>query len=76
MNNIFVATDLQTWKEYARINAIFAFASVLQAEVVDAQFEFINKTLLGAEEQKPRWQRAITSMNGTMGELLGQLYVE
>ncbi|MDH3429734.1 MAG: M13 family metallopeptidase [Gammaproteobacteria bacterium] len=75
-NEIFVATDLNTWKEYARLNTIFAFAGFLQKDVVDAQFEFINKTLLGAEEQQPRWQRAISSMNGNLGELLGQLYVE
>ena len=75
-NDIYQATDLSTWKEYARINAVNAFATVLHAEVVDARFEFINKTLLGAEEQSPRWQRAISSMNGAMGELLGQLYVE
>jgi predicted metalloendopeptidase len=75
-NDIFVATDLQTWKEYARINTIFAFANYLQADVVDAQFEFFSRTLLGTEEQRPRWQRAIGSMNGAMGELLGQLYVE
>ncbi|MDH5302858.1 MAG: M13 family metallopeptidase [Gammaproteobacteria bacterium] len=76
LNDIFVNTNLQTWKEYARIQTIFAFANYLQAEVVDAEFEFFSKTLLGAEEQRPRWQRAITSMNGAMGELLGQLYVE
>jgi predicted metalloendopeptidase len=76
VNKIFVATDLSTWKEYARLNTIFAFAGFLQKDVVDAQFEFINKTLLGAEEQQPRWQRAISSMNGNLGELLGQLYVE
>lgn len=76
LNDIFVHIDLQTWKEYARIQTIFAFASFLQADVVDAQFDFFSQTLLGAEEQKPRWQRAITSMNGAMGELLGQLYVE
>jgi predicted metalloendopeptidase len=76
VNRIFIDTDLQTWKEYARLNTIYAFANFLQADVVDAQFEFFNKTLLGAEEQRPRWQRAISSMNGAMGELLGQLYVE
>jgi predicted metalloendopeptidase len=76
VNEIIVNTDLQTWKEYARTQAIFAFANFLQADVVDAQFEFFSQTLLGAEEQRPRWQRAITSMNGAMGELLGQLYVE
>ena len=75
-NEILLDTELATWKEYARINTIFAFANFLPKEVVDAQFEFINKTVLGAEEQQPRWQRAISSMNGDMGELLGQLYVE
>jgi putative endopeptidase len=74
-NDVFVATDLAIWKEYARLNAIRAFAGFLQKEVVDAQFAY-RQTVLGAEEQTPRWQRAISSMNGNMGELLGQLYVE
>jgi predicted metalloendopeptidase len=74
-NDVFVATDLAIWKEYARLNAIRAFAGFLHKEVVDAQFAY-NQTVLGAEEQTPRWQRAISSMNGNMGELLGQLYVE
>jgi predicted metalloendopeptidase len=76
LNTLFPATDLNTWKEYARLSTISAFGAVLHKEVVDARFDFLNKTLLGAEEQRPRWQRAIGSMNGAMGELLGQLYVE
>lgn len=75
-NSLFAATELNTWKEYARLQTIDAFGAVLNKEVVDARFEFFSKTLLGAEEQRPRWQRAIGSMNGSMGELLGQLYVE
>ncbi|MDH3416237.1 MAG: M13 family metallopeptidase, partial [Gammaproteobacteria bacterium] len=74
-NDVFVATDLAIWKEFARLNTIRAFAGFLQKEVVDAQFEY-RQVVLGAEEQTPRWQRAISSMNGNMGELLGQLYVE
>jgi putative endopeptidase len=74
-NDVFVATDLAIWKEYARLNSIRAFAGFLQKAVVDAQFEY-RQVVLGAEEQTPRWQRAIGSMNGNMGELLGQLYVE
>ena len=74
-NDVFVTTDLAIWKEYARLNTIRAFAGFLQKEVVDAQFAY-RQTVLGAEEQTPRWQRAIGSMNGNMGELLGQLYVE
>ena len=76
VNTIFPETDLNTWKEYARLRTINAFSSVLNKDVVDTSFEFYSKTLLGAEEQRPRWQRAVGSMNGAMGELLGQLYVE
>jgi predicted metalloendopeptidase len=75
-NRIFAATDLDTWKEYLRLNVILAFAGFLQQDVVDAQFDFFNKALYGREEQLPRWQRSILSMNGNIGELLGQLYVE
>ena len=76
LNTIFAETDLNTWQEWARLSTIDAFGAVLHKEVVDARFEFISKTLYGAEEQQPRWRRAISSMNGAMGELLGQLYVE
>ena len=76
VNAIFVDTDLDTWKEYARLKTINAFANYLSKSVVDARFEFMSKKLLGAEEQKPRWQRAMSAMNGHLGELLGQLYVE
>ncbi|MDH4048852.1 MAG: peptidase M13 [Gammaproteobacteria bacterium] len=75
-NRIFLATDLNTWKEYLRLNTLFAFASFLPKDFVDAQFEFFSKALYGREEQPPRWQRAILSMNGNIGELLGQLYVQ
>ena len=75
-NKVFVETDLDTWKEYARLKTIDAFAPFLSKNVVDANFEFFSKTLRGAEEQRPRWQDAIRYMNGHMGELLGQLYVE
>jgi predicted metalloendopeptidase len=75
LNQLFVDTDVNTWKEYLRLNTILAFATYLPKEFVDAQFDFYSKTLLGREEQQPRWERAIQSMNGNVGELLGQLYV-
>ena len=38
-------------------------------------FEF-NKVLSGQKEQTPRWQRMSNTIDGTLGELVGQLYVE
>lgn len=75
VNKIIVDTDLQTWKEYLRTKLLTSYASYLPAAYVDANFEFYGKTLSGREEQQPRWQRAVSSVNGNLGELLGQLYV-
>lgn len=75
LNGLFVGTDIGTWKEYLRYNTLNAFATLLPKNYVDAQFDFYGKTLSGNEQQRPRWQRAILSMNANVGELLGQLYV-
>jgi putative endopeptidase len=76
VNQIFLETDLAVLKEFARVNATDAFSSYLSQDVIDARFDFINRTIYGQEEQPPRWERAISAMNSHLGELLGQLYVD
>ena len=75
-NDLFVATDVETWKEYLRLRTINAFAALLPEAVVDAQFDFFNRTLYGREQQQSRAERAVLQLNGNIGELVGQLYVE
>lgn len=74
-NELFSETDLKTWREYLRLNLILSYANFLPKVFVDARFDFYSKTLVGREEQQPRWKRAVNSINGSIGELLGQLYV-
>jgi len=76
MNTLFPTVPLTTWKEFLRLQALNSYANFLAKDFVDTNFEFYGKTLNGREEQRPRWKRAITSVNGNLGELLGQLYVE
>ena len=40
------------------------------------RFDFYGKTMRGQKEQKPRWKRVLDTINGTMGEALGQIYVQ
>ena len=47
----------------------------LSKRFVDSKFEF-TKTLTGAKELRPRWRRGIGQVDGRLGELLGQTYVE
>jgi endothelin-converting enzyme/putative endopeptidase len=73
---IIAATPLETWKDYLTFQTISNFAPVLGDQFAELNFNFFRKGLSGVDEQEPRWKRAVESVNGNMGELLGQLYVE
>ena len=73
---ILTETPLDTWKDYLTFQTISAFAPVLGDQFAELNFNFFRKGLSGVDEQEPRWKRAVDSVNGNMGELLGQLYVE
>ncbi len=76
MNELFPTVDLGTWKEFLRLQALTSYAELLSDDIAAAHFDFYGRTLQGKTEQQPRWKRAINSINGNLGELLGQLYVE
>ena len=44
--------------------------------MVDAEFGFYGQTLRGVKENQPRWKRAVNTINGNLGEMLGKLYVD
>ena len=45
-------------------------------EFVAQNFDFYGKTLSGRKENQPRWKRAVGTVNGMLGEAVGQMYVE
>lgn len=63
------------WQTYLQWNVIRAAAPYLSKPFVDASFAY-TQTLTGQKVQTPRWQRMSQLTDGTIGELLGQLYVE
>ena len=67
---------VDAWKPYLKASLLNGFAPYLNKAIVDAEFGFYNATLRGVKEQQPRWKRAINTLNGNMGEMLGKLYVE
>ena len=76
VDEIFVETPVETWKNYLRFQTLHAFAPVLTDQSFDLWFAFERKGLQGVPEARPRWKRALDSMDENMGFLLGQLYVE
>ena len=66
-------SDLKLWLTWKLLNDA---APLLSSKFVDEDFHFAGKVLTGAEEIRPRWKRAISAVQGAMGEAVGKLYVE
>lgn len=61
---------------YLEYNLLDAAASCLSDDFVAARFDFYGKVLSGRRVNQPRWKRAVNSVNGMLGELVGEMYVE
>ncbi len=76
LDGIIADTDLDTWKTYLTWSALNQTASRLTQSLDDQNFEFYEKTLSGAEEQRADWRRASNVVDGTLGEVIGKVYVK
>ncbi|MDT0690883.1 M13 family metallopeptidase [Salegentibacter sp. F188] len=76
LQNIIAQNSVEDWKAYLKWNLFNDAASTLTTELEHENWEFYDKTLQGAQEQRPRNERALSTVNGTVGEALGRLYVE
>ena len=63
------------WQAYLRYHAIADASPFLSDALSEARFDFYGRTMRGQKEQKPRWKRVLDTINGSMGEALGQVYV-
>ena len=72
---IFAETPVATLQAWEAFTVTDAAAPFLSHRFADAHFEFRNKTLAGQLEQKPRWKRAVASIDNGMGEAVGRVYV-
>lgn len=67
---------LDDLKTYLTFNLLNASAPYMSDDFVAASFNFYDKTLSGKQEQQPRWKRSLETTNGSLGEAVGQMYVE
>jgi putative endopeptidase len=75
LDGIIEDTDLDTWKTYLKWCVLNSTAGQL-SEAIDRQnFEFYGKTLAGTEEQQELWRRGVNVVNGSLGEVVGKVYV-
>jgi putative endopeptidase len=68
--------NLEAMKDALRMDLIRGYAPYLSKDLVAERFEFYGKKLTGAPMNRPRWKRAVSLVEGSLGEAIGQIYVE
>ena len=68
--------SLDEQKLYLQWNLINSAASYLSDDFVAQDFDFYGKTMSGKKEMQPRWKRAVSTVDGALGEVVGQMYVD
>ncbi|HUF46582.1 MAG TPA: M13-type metalloendopeptidase, partial [Vicinamibacterales bacterium] len=69
-------TPIATWRAWLAAQLITVRAPLLAEDFDAAEFEMFDRTLSGQQVRRQRWKRGVQLVNSTMGEALGQLYVE
>ena len=68
--------DLGVLKNYLQWKVLDAAADYLSDAFVEENFNFYGKVLSGKQEMQARWKRAVSTVDGVLGEAVGQMYVE
>ena len=76
LETVFSSGDVEAWKSYLRWSLVNSAANRLTQEMDKADWEFYSKELRGAKEQEPLEKRALQTVNWSVGEALGKLYVD
>ena len=63
-------------KAYLQWKLIDGAAGYLSDDFVAQNFDFYGRVLSGKKEDQPRWKKAVGTVNGVLGEAVGQMYVE
>jgi putative endopeptidase len=69
-------TPLDDIRTYLRWHVLRTHASRLPRRIAEEDFAFYQHYLRGIEQQPPRWKTCVRAVDGSLGEALGQLFVQ
>jgi len=72
---VYALAPLDTLKAWQAFHLADGAAPYLSKRFVAANFDFRSRTMSGVAEQPERWKRAVTTVNGAMGQAIGRVYV-
>ena len=73
---LFTQVPVATWRSYLTYHFLAQTADTLPKAFDDERFAFYGRTLNGQPQQRDRWKRGMAALDGSLGEALGQLYVQ
>ena len=76
MSNILIDENLEALKHWLSWVSIRSYAPYLSSGFVNERFAFYGTKLTGQPVNRPRWKRAVSLVEGSLGEAVGQIYVE
>lgn len=76
VEKILSETPIEDLKAYLRFKVIDDATGTLSDDFRAVAFDFYSHTMSGAEQDRPRWKRAVGAVEGTLGMAVGRMYVE
>lgn len=76
LNQLVKTYSIEDWKVYLKWNLVDSYASYLNKAVDLQNFKFYSTVMNGVTKQKPRWKRVVARTDASLGELIGQVYVD
>ena len=76
LDALFPTISVENWKTYLKWHLFSAYGNHIDDKFQKASFEFFSKEIRGVEEMRPRQERILKTVNGSLGEPLGKLFVE
>ncbi|WP_406830130.1 M13-type metalloendopeptidase [Pedococcus sp. KACC 23699] len=65
---------IEDWKAWLAFHLVSSAAPLLSRAFVDADFDFSGRVISGLPENRARWKRGVSLVEGAIGEAVGQLY--
>ncbi len=76
LNKMIKSYSIQDWKTYLKWDLLNSYASYLGSDIEKQNFKFYSTVLNGIAVQNPRWKRVVEQTDSSLGELIGQVYVD
>ena len=75
LSKVLEATPIETLRDWFASRVLRSAAPYLSGDFVETNFDFYGRTLSGTPELRARWKRAVSFVEGAMGEAVGKEYV-